>query len=421
VTGEQRYHDLARFWTKIFAISFAMGVVSGIALSYQFGTNWSGFSEVVGNVVGPLIGYEVLSAFFLEATFLGVLLFGWNRFPRKLHFASAVVVALGTAMSAFWILSANSWMQYPTGHAIENGVAVPDDWMEIIFSPTFPVRFAHMLLAAYITTAFVVLAVGARYAFAGRHREEARIMLRGGLGLLLVLVPAQLLVGDQAGEKVRDYQPAKLAAIEAHWKSEESPVPFVLFAWPNEAQERNDFAITIPYASSLVVTRSLDGKFTGLDAFAQEDRPPVPPVFFAFRVMVGIGLLMLLTVTVGGLLWWRGRLMQNRLWLGLVRFAWPLGFVATLAGWYTTEIGRQPWVVTGVLRTEDAVSPVAGTAVATSLALFVVVYAIVFSAGTLYIARVIRRGPQSHAAQTGVEAGRRPIVAAGGAVPQAGE
>ncbi|MEW5421808.1 cytochrome ubiquinol oxidase subunit I [Amorphus sp. 3PC139-8] len=405
----ERYHRLARFWTKIFAVSFGMGVVSGVVMSYQFGTNWSEYSRVVGNVVAPLIGYEVLTAFFLEATFLGIMLFGWNRVPPWLHFTASVLVALGTAMSAFWILSANSWMQYPTGHTMENGIALPADWLEIIFSPTFPTRFAHMLCAAYITTAFVVFAVGARYWLQGRHIDHAETMIKMALGLLIVLVPLQMEFGDQSGLKVAKYQPTKVAAMEAHWDGSESPVPFVLFAWPNQETESNDFAITIPHLASVLITRTWDGSFPGLKDVAANDRPPVAPVFFSFRIMVGLGLIMLATVVIGAVLWWRRRLFSTGLYLKTVSYMWPIGFLAVLAGWYTTEIGRQPWVVHGILRTADAHSPIPGGSVAVTLAMFVIVYGIVFSFGIYYINRLLRRGPEPMGEGASESSSRRPM------------
>lgn len=405
----ERYHRLARFWTKIFAVSFGMGVVSGVVMSYQFGTNWSEYSRVVGNVVAPLIGYEVLTAFFLEATFLGIMLFGWNKVPRWLHFTASVLVAVGTAMSAFWILSANSWMQYPTGHTMENGIALPADWLEIIFSPTFPTRLAHMLTAAYITTAFVVLAAGARYWLQGRHIEYAETMVKMSLGLLIVLVPLQMEFGDQSGLKVAKYQPTKVAAMEAHWDGNESPVSFVLFAWPNEETESNDFAITIPHVASMLITRTWDGKFPGLTDVPADDRPPVAPVFFSFRIMVGLGLIMLATVVVGALLWWRNRLFSTGLFLRTVSYMWPIGFLAVLAGWYTTEIGRQPWVVHGILRTADAMSPVPGGSVAVTLTMFVLVYGIVFSFGIYYISRLLKRGPEPTGEGSEGSSSRRPM------------
>ena len=373
-TGEVRYRELARFWTRIFAVSFAMGVVSGIVLSYQFGTNWSEFSRVVGNVVGPLIGYEVLTAFFLEATFLGILLFGWNRVPPGLHVTAAVLVAVGTLFSAFWILSANSWMQYPTGHYVENGVAYPADWLAVIFSPTFPMRFAHMVTAAYLTTAFVVIATGARHLLAGLRPDHAMTMLRMGLGMAVVLTPLQLIFGDESGRDVYRYQPPKLAAIEGKWEAGmEGPVPLVLFAIPDEAGERNRFEVAVPYLGSLIVTRSLDGGFAGLKAFPPDERPPVLLPFFSFRIMVGLWVIMVIVAFGGAFFWYRGRLQTSRTYLRLASLTWPVGFLAILAGRIVAEVGRQPWVATGVLRTSAAASPVPAEQVATTLLLFFVV------------------------------------------------
>jgi cytochrome d ubiquinol oxidase subunit I len=393
-TGNDRYRELAHFWTKVFAVSFAMGVVSGLVLSYQFGTNWSRFSDVVGNVVAPLIGYEVLTAFFLEATFLGIMLFGWKRVPPWLHVFAAICVAVGTMSSAFWILSANSWMQFPAGHVVKDGIAYPDDWLKIIFSPTFPFRFAHMLTAAYLTTSFVVLAIGARYLLANRHVPYARIMLKMGLGMAIVLAPLQAIIGDQSGLVVREHQPVKLAAIEAHWEADaKGPVPLILFAWPNEAQEKNDFQIEVPYLGSLIITHSLDGSYPGLKAFPPEDRPPLWGPFFGFRIMVGLGFLMIFVAWIGGFLWWRGSLETNRTFLRVASWMWPTGFLAVLAGWVVTEVGRQPWLATGILRTADAASPVPAGVVLASFILFVVVYTIVFSFGVYYMNRLLVRGP----------------------------
>ncbi len=390
--GQQHYHTLARFWTKIFAVSFAMGVVSGIVLSYQIGTNWSRFSEAVGNTIGPLLGYEVLTAFFLEASFLGVMLFGWNRVPPWLHALSSIIVALGTALSGFWILSANSWMQTPAGFEMRDGIAYPLDWSEIIFNPSFPYRFAHMMIATYLTTSLVVLATGARYILAGRFDREARTMVRMGLGMVAVMAPLQLVVGDLHGLNTLEHQPAKVAAIEAHWDGSK-PAPFVIFAWPDEKAERNVAELSIPNAGSLVLTHDPQGLFPGLRNFKPEDRPPVAPVFFSFRLMLAIGLLMIVIGLAGAVLWWRKRLFENRRYLSFVAYCWPLGFIAILAGWMVTEIGRQPWVAYGVLRTADATSPVAAPTVALSLAMFVLVYCVVFSVGILYVYRMLAKGP----------------------------
>jgi cytochrome bd ubiquinol oxidase subunit I len=395
VTGHEYFNRLARYWTKIFAVSFAMGVVSGIVLSYQFGTNWSQFSVVAGNVIGPLLGYEVLSAFFLEATFLGVLLFGWNRVPRWLSALSAIIVASGTAFSAFWILSVNSWMQTPAGYEMRDGIAYPTDWFAIIFNPSFPYRLAHMVNAAYLTTAFVVLAVGARYLLLGRHLTESRIMMRMAIGLIAILAPLQLLIGDQHGLNTSQHQPIKIAAMEGHWDGS-TPGAFELFAWPDQNAETNHFAISIPRAASLILTHSIDGLFPGLTSVPPQDRPPVVPVFFAFRIMVGLGLLMIAAGWAGLVLWLRGEL-ETRWYLRTVAYGWWIGFVAVLCGWIVTETGRQPWVIEGILRTADATSPHSAASVAVTLALFVIVYGIIFGFGIYYMNRLIVRGPQGAA------------------------
>jgi cytochrome bd ubiquinol oxidase subunit I len=356
-TGRELYKDIARFWTRIFAVSFAMGVVSGIVLSYQLGTNWSRFSLVTGNVLGPLIGYEVLTAFFLEATFLGIMLFGGDRVPRWLHVFSAIAVALGTAISAFWILSANSWMHTPAGHEMRAGLAYPASWFAIIFNPSFPYRFAHMLNAAYLTTAFVVIAVGARYLLAGRHPKEARIMLRMGIGLAAILAPLQLVIGDLHGLNTLKYQPVKVAAMEAHWDGTK-PGDFHIFAWPDAKREANHFEISIPRGASLILTRDPNGLFPGLRDVPPHERPPLLNVFFGFRIMLAIGLFMIAAALYGAWLIGRGRLFETRWYLRVVAKTWWTGFVAVIAGWVVTESGRQPWVVHGVLRTADARAPV---------------------------------------------------------------
>src|SRR4051794_31996555 len=349
-TGVERYQLLARFWTKIFAVSFAMGVVSGIVLSYQFGTNWSRFSVAVGNVIGPAIGYEVLTAFFLEATFLGVLLFGWNRVPPWLSALSAAIVAVGTAISAFWILSANSWMQTPAGHEVRDGIAYPVDWLAIIFNPSFLYRLAHMLTAAYLTTAFVVLAVGARYLAAERHEADGRTMVRMAVGMIAVLAPLQLFIGDQHGLNTLEHQPMKIAAMEAHWDGSK-PGDFHVFAWPDEKNETNRFAISIPRGSSLILKHDPNGLFPGLKSVPRSERPPLLNVFFGFRIMLAVGFYMIGAALFGAFLWWRGRLFETRWYLRIVAHTWWVGFVAVIAGWVVTESGRQPWIATGILRT----------------------------------------------------------------------
>ena len=411
VTGEPHIHRLARFWTKIFAVSFAMGVVSGIVLSYEIGANWSRFSTVVGPVLGPLLGYEVLSAFFLEATFLGVMLFGWNRVSPNMHVAAAVLVAIGTSFSAFWILAANSWMQTPAGFVMRDGIAEPDNWLAIIFNPSFPYRFAHMFTACYLTTSLVVMAVGARYLVARRFEREAQTMLRMGLGMVALLAPLQLVIGDAHGLNTLEYQPAKIATMEAHWDGSK-PGALVLFAIPNAREERNDYEIAIPGLASLVLTHDFNGTFKGLKEFKREDRPPILPVFFAFRMMVGLGLAMIGIGLVGAYLWARGHLLNARWYLVPAQYVWPMGFLAILSGWWVTETGRQPWIASGILRTADAVSPVAFSALVISLTLFVLVYVCVFSMGILYINRLIDKGPEGKAIAVEGTVPSRPLSAA---------
>jgi cytochrome d ubiquinol oxidase subunit I len=409
-TGAERYHVLMKFWTKIFAVSFAMGVVSGIVMSYEFGTNWSRFSIAVGNVVGPLIGYEVLTAFFLEATFLGVLLFGFNKVPPWLYVMSAIFVAFGTSMSAFWILSANSWMQTPAGFEMRNGVAFPTDWIAAVFNPSFPYRFAHMLNAAYLTTGFVVLAVGARYLLTGKHLQAGRTMLRMSIGLTVILAPLQLFLGDQHGLNTLKHQPLKVAAMEAHWDGSK-PGDFHIFVWPDEKAGVNRFELSIPRGASLILTHRWDGLFPGLSSVAASERPPVKIVFFAFRIMLAIGFFMIAAAFIGAFLWWRGTLFETRWYLRMMAQCWWLGFVAVIAGWVVTESGRQPWIVEGVLRTVDATSPVHGASIAVTLALFVIVYGIVFWMGIYYINRLIAQGPSRAAVQETGHFGGSPISA----------
>jgi cytochrome d ubiquinol oxidase subunit I len=415
ITGEEHFHRLARFWTKVFAVSFAMGVVSGIVLSYQIGTNWSRFSEVAGNIIGPLLGYEVLTAFFLEATFLGIMLFGWQRVSPNLHVLSAVLVAAGTSFSAFWILAANSWMQTPAGYEMRDGIAFPVNWFDIVFNPSFPYRFAHMFTAAYLTTSLVVLSVGARYLVAGRFVEESKTMIRMGLGMVAILAPLQLFIGDAHGLNTEEHQPVKIAAMEAHWDGSK-PAPLVLFAWPDAKAETNHFEISIPHIASLIITHDLNGTFKGLKDFKAEDRPPLIPIFFAFRAMVGIGLLMIAIGFVGAYLWWRRKLFDATWYLTPLTYAWPLGFIAIVCGWWVTETGRQPYLVYGVLRTLDGVSHVQFGAVLMTLILFVLVYASVFSMGILYINKLIEKGPQGKAVSPDADpdesAGARPLAAA---------
>ncbi|NUO77905.1 MAG: cytochrome ubiquinol oxidase subunit I [Lysobacter sp.] len=401
-TRDTVWRDLYFFWTKIFAVSFGMGVVSGIVMSFQFGTNWAVLSEQAGNILGPLLSYEVLTAFFLEATFLGVMLFGWSRVEEKMHFLATCMVALGTLISTFWIISANSWMQTPAGYKIVEGVFEPDSWWAIVFNPSFPYRLAHMVLAAFITTCFVIGGVSAGYLRRGQHVEAARRMLKAAVIFAAITVPAQIFVGDLHGLNAREHQPIKVAAMEAHWEngSAGEGVPLILFAVPNEKAERNDYEIAIPKLGSVILTHTLDGEIQPLKSVPPEERPPVKPVFYAFRVMVGLGTAMLLLVLASLWAWKRKQLYDGRGFGRWVLNGWRAmslsGFVAILAGWYVVEIGRQPYVIYGLLRTADAVSAIDRASVMTSLIVFAVAYLIVFGAGIGYLLKLIRKGPHPH-------------------------
>ena len=389
------YQKLFRFWVKIFAVAFGMGVVSGIVMSYQFGTNWSVFSDKAGPVIGPLMGYEVLTAFFLEAGFLGVMLFGMNRVGEKLHYFATLMVAIGTAISAFWILSVNSWMQTPAGFAINDvGQFVVEDWFAVVFNPSFPYRLAHMLLAAYLTTAFVVGAVGAWHLLKDKSNAAARKMFSMAMWMALIVAPLQVFVGDLHGLNTQEHQPAKVAAMEGHFKSE-TQAPLYLFGWPNEETAEVDYAVKIPGLASIILKHDVNAEVTGLDAFPREDWPPVPIVFWSFRIMVGIGLLMVVIGLWAGIQRARGKLYDSSLLHRSALLMGPSGFVAVIAGWIVTEVGRQPWVVYGLLRTADAASPIAAEGVGASLLAFIVVYFLVFGAGTVYILRKMAGNPET--------------------------
>jgi len=412
-TKREAFKTLYLFWVKIFAISFGMGVVSGIVLSYQFGTNWSEFIRLTGGVIGPLLAYEVLTAFFLEASFLGVMLFGWKKVGPRLHFLATVLVAVGTSISAFWILSANSWMQTPQGFEIlADGRFVATSFMEVIFNPSFPSRLVHMLMAAFLTTALVVGAASAWQLLRNRDQRESRIALTMAVGLLAVLAPLQLLVGHWSGEVAKEHQPQKLAAIEAYWETK-ADHPLILFAIPDRATQSNHLEVALPGAGIIVAPPG--EVVTGLDAFAPEDQPPVFLVFWSFRVMVGLGLLMIGLGLWGAWQVWRKKLTDNRWFLRFAVAMGPSGFVAVIAGWIVTEVGRQPWVVQGVLRTADAVSPVTTGSVVTSLLIYVTVYAIVFVAGAVYILRLLDEGPavgEVEPSPEGLRAPGTPLAAA---------
>jgi cytochrome d ubiquinol oxidase subunit I len=412
-TGNPLYRNLFRFWVKVFAVSFGLGVVSGIVMSYQFGTNWSRYSEFTGNVLGPLIAYEVFTAFFLEAAFLGIMLFGWERVGDRLHFFATCMVALGTLLSAFWILSANSWMQTPAGYAIENGKAIPVDWFSIVFNPSFPLRYAHMVLGCYLTTAFAVAGMSAWMLL--RHPHDApeaklagsRRSMSMALWFATIFVPVQIIIGDLHGLGVLKYQPTKLAAIEGNW-DRMSNMPLRLFAIPDEVAETNHYEIGIPKIGSWILTHAYDGVVPGLKDVPREERPPVWPVFFSFRIMVAIGFAMLGIGLWSLYLRWKGTLFTNRIFLTAAMIMTPSGFGAVLFGWFTAEIGRQPYVVYGHLRTADAVSPVAVEAVTASLITFIVVYAFVFGFGSYYLAKLLRRGPDAVEDVRGDDVGKKP-------------
>ncbi len=395
---DDAYIQLFNYWKTIFAVIFGMGVVSGIVMAYQFGTNWSVFSDRAGPVIAPLMGYEVLTAFFLEAGFLGVMLFGRERVGPKLHFLATLMVAVGTLGSAFWILSVNSWMQTPAGFSInEAGQFIPESWLEIIFNPSFPYRLVHMVLAAYLTTAFCVGATGAYHLLKDRNNRHARIMFSMAMWMALIVAPIQMFAGDFHGLNTLKHQPAKIAAMEGHWEPYENGAPLILFGIPDDEDEVTRYAIEIPYLSSIILTHSLEGKVPGLKEFPKDERPPSAIVFYSFRVMVGIGVLMALVGLWSGWVRYRGRLYDAPYLHRLTLLMGPSGIVAVLAGWITTEVGRQPYTVYGLMRTADSISPVGAEAVGWSLVAFVLVYFFLFGWGTLYAIRLMMKAPKTEA------------------------
>jgi cytochrome bd ubiquinol oxidase subunit I len=393
-TGREVFINLFQYWLKIFAVAFGMGVVSGIVMSYQFGTNWSAFSDKAGPVIGPLLAYEVLTAFFLEAGFLGVMLFGLQRVGPRLHFLATLMVAIGTLISAFWILSANSWMQTPAGYAVnESGQFVAADWLKAIFNPSFPYRLVHMVLAAYLTTALVVGAVGAYHLLRDQHLAGPRVMFSMAMWMATLVAPIQILAGDQHGLNTLEHQPTKIMAMEGHFESHKDGAPLILFGWPNQTTGKTEYAIEVPKLGSLILKHSIDAPLAGLDTVPRENWPPVFIAFWSFRVMVGMGVLMAGLGLLSLLMRIRGELYDSRLLhIGAVAMA-PAGFIAVLAGWITTEVGRQPFTVYGLLRTVDSASPLATPAVASSLIAFAFVYFAVFTAGVVYILRLMAAPP----------------------------
>jgi cytochrome d ubiquinol oxidase subunit I len=393
VTGRQVYLDTFKYWLKVFAVAFAMGVVSGIVMSYQFGTNWSVFADKTGPVLGPLMGYEVLSAFFLEAGFLGVMLFGLNRVGKTLHFTATLIVAVGTLLSAFWILSVNSWMQTPGGYAINAaGQFVPTDWWEVVFNASFPYRLVHMVLAAYLTTAFVVGAVGAWHLLKDAKNESAGVMFSMAMWMAALVAPIQIVAGDMHGLNTLQHQPAKIAAMEGHFETQRG-APLILFGIPDDEAETTRYAVEVPKLGSFILTHDWNGEVKGLKAWPKADRPPAIIVFWSFRIMVGLGMLMVLIGIWSLIARLRGRLMNSPVLHRAAIVMGPSGFVAVLAGWVTTEVGRQPYTVYGLLRTTESAAPIDAPAVASSLAVFAVVYLIVFGAGVIYLLRLMSQPP----------------------------
>src|SRR5947209_2314876 len=389
-TGREVFFALFNYWLKIFAVGFGMGVVSGIVMSYQFGTNWSAYADKTGAVIGPLMAYEVLTAFFLEAGFLGVMLFGLQRVGPKLHFLATLMVAIGTLISAFWILSANSWMQTPTGHAVNaDGQFIAADWLQVIFNPSFPYRLVHMVLAAYLTTALVVGAVGAWHLLRDRHLAGPRVMFSMAMWMATLVAPIQILAGDQHGLNTLEHQPVKIMAMEGHFQSHKDGAPLILFGLPNQSAGRVDYAVELPKLGSLILRHSMDAPLAGLDTVPRENWPPVPITFWSFRIMVGLGFLIMGLGLLSLWMRWRGQLYASRLLHMFAMVMGPAGFIAVLAGWITPETGRPPFTVYGLLRTADAVSPLAAPAVASSLTAFVIVYFIVYAAGLTYLLRLM--------------------------------
>lgn len=405
-TGRAIYFRISTFWTKIFAVAFGMGVVSGVVMPFQFGTNWSRYSYATANVLSPLFAYEALTAFFLEAAFLGVLLFGRHLVPRWAHCVAACMIAAGTLFSSFWILSANSWMQTPAGATLVNGRFEPTSWLAVIFNPSFPTRLGHTVVGFYISTAFVVLSVAASYLLRDRFVAEARRMLSMSLWLLLILVPLQIFLGDASGLVTEKYQPAKLAAMEGDWQTRPR-MPLTLFAIPDQEHATNDLAVELPVAGSLILRHDPDGAVTGLDHFPRSDWPPVIVVFFSFRIMVGMGFLMLAIALAGNVMRRHGRVYTDRRFLQICRLSVPLGFIAVLAGWVTTEVGRQPWTVYGLLRTANSVTPsLTGWNVVLTLAGYALAYLIIYPAGLTVMARLVRRGPSDTDQHAPIEGGQ---------------
>lgn len=387
------YQTICKFWAKIFALTFGMGIVSGVVLAYELGTNFGNFINAVGGVLGPLFAYEVLSAFFLEAGFFGVMLFGWDKVGPRLHYAATLLVTIGTMISAFWIMSANSWMQTPTGYHIDAGRYVVDNWWDVIFNPSFLPRYTHMMMASFVTMSFVVAGISAWYLLKQQHIDLAKRSLSFALGAALIFTPAQVFLGDMVGIKIHDYQPLKTAAIEGIWEKTTHGAPLLLFAIPDSKQEKNHYELGIPYGASLINTHHLGGELIGLTSVSPQDRPIVGNTFWMFRIMVGIGFLYLFVAIYAQWLRWRKHLFDKTMFLRLCVLIAPLGFLSTIAGWMTAESGRQPWIVYGLMRTAEGASMVPMSQVMTSLILFIIVYGFVFTFYLIYVFKLIRTGP----------------------------
>jgi len=414
-SGKPVYRHVFDFWLKVFAVSFGMGVVTGVVMAFQFGTNWGVLSERMGALQGPLLGYESFTAFMLESTFFGVMMFGRQRVSPRFYFLACCMVSLGTMFSSFWILCNNSWMQVPIGHTVVNGKIIPADWWAITTGPIVRVRWPHMLLGAFLTSGMSVVATGAWYTLRGVHQAERRVMLDWGMGLVAVLIPIQMFVGNLTGGYIHKYQPAKFAAIEARWKTQQ-PASEVLIAIPDPSTERNLFAIEVPKLGSYIESGNWQSREIGLDSVPKEDRPPVVIPFFAFRIMVGMGGIMLGISWLGLILRWRGVLETSRLFLWGAFLSFPTGFVAVLCGWFTAEVGRQPWVVYGILRTKDAVTPSLSIGeVVFSLLAYIAVYGTFGSFGLYYIYRLLRIGPSGESGLIPSAAASLPLAFAGAA------
>ncbi len=415
-TKKDIYLSAFKYWIKVFSLIFGMGVVSGIVMSYQFGTNWSVFSDKTGPILGPLMGYEVLSAFFLEAGFLGVMLFGMNKVGKKLHFFATLMVAVGTLASAFWILSVNSWMQTPTGYEYnEVGQFIAKDWFEVVFNPSFPYRLTHMVIAAFLSTAFLVGGTAAWHLLKDKTNPVARLMFSMAMWMATIVAPVQVFVGDLHGLNTYQHQPAKVAAMEGNFDTQNG-APLILFGIANEEEERMEYAIKVPKLASLIITHDADGELIGLKEWPKDERPPVNMVFWSFRIMVGIGMGMVLIGLFSLYLRLRKKLYENKLLKIAALWFTPAGVVATIAGWIVTEVGRQPYTVYGLLKTSESASPLDAPAVATSLAMFVIVYLIVFGAGIYYCIKLMQRTPQieERGVKTGIprrSAGLTPVQA----------